>query len=313
MRRQAAPALRTALSLMPLLLTACIAPPERSPWFDRIEHLPLKFTEVGGHRIAYLDQGEGPAVILIHGHGGAMWHWEHQQAALGARHRVVTLDLLGSGLSDKPDLDYTPTELLESFRGFMDAVGIQRAALVGNSMGAGLAMAMALTYPERVDRLVLIAGFPDHVREKLASPLFRRAVDSRVPIWLVRLGSWLAGRSTTRRILSEVVHDQSLLTPLVIERSYRNRQDTGFLAPTLKMVRNLPLWEESFAKRIAEVRHPTLIIWGEQDRLFPPQVGRELQATIRGSRLELVPEAGHMPQWERPEVVNRLLLVFLQP
>lgn len=312
MRRPSALPLRAALALM-LLVAGCAAAPDPPPWFDRIAPLPVKTVVVAGHRLAYLDRGEGPPVVLIHGLGGAMWHWERQQDALAAGHRVITLDLLGSGFSDKPDLDYTPDEMLASFRGFMDALAIPRASLVGNSMGAGLAVAMALAHPERVDRLVLIAGFPDRVRERLTSPLFQRAVDSRVPIWLAQIGNWFAGRGTTRHILEEIVYDPSLITPLVVERSYRNRQEWGFLAPTLTMTRNLSLWEEGFAKRLGEVRHPTLILWGAEDRLFPPQVGRDLQAMIAGSRLEIVPQAGHLPQWERPDVVNPLLAVFLQP
>lgn len=312
MRRPSVSPLRPALLLM-CLLAGCAASPDPPSRFDRIEPLPVKTVVVGGHRLAYLDRGEGPPVILLHGLGGAMWHWEHQQDALAAGRRVITLDLLGSGFSDKPDLDYTPQEVLDSFRGFLDALAIPRASLVGNSMGAGLAVAMALSHPERVDRLVLIAGFPDRVRERLTSPLFRRAVDSRVPIWLAQLGNWFAGRGTTRHILEEIVYDPSLITPLVVERSYRTRRDWGFLAPTLKMTRNLALWEEGFAKRLGEVRHPTLIIWGAEDRLFPPQVGRDLQALIAGSRLEVIPQAGHLPQWERPDLVNPLLASFLHP
>ncbi|HKW86215.1 MAG TPA: alpha/beta fold hydrolase [Nitrospiraceae bacterium] len=297
----------------PILLSACATPSEIPSWFDSIQRLPIKTVQVQGHRIAYLDAGNGPPVILVHGFGGSLWQWEYQQTALSASHRVITLDLLGSGLSDKPDLDYTPTQMVEFFRSFMDALGIQRASLVGNSMGAGLVIGMALTYPDRVDRIVLISGLPDRVLDKLTGPLVRRAVTSRVPGWLVKFGNWLVGSSVTEAVLREIIYDESLITPAILDRSNRNRQRPGWTEPILTVQRNLPLWEEGLAKRLGEIRHPTLIIWGEEDRVFPMQVGRDLQKTISGSRLEVIPKAGHLPMWEQPETVNPLLLKFLQP
>lgn len=290
-----------------------MAPPEIPTWFDSIQRMPVRAVMVDGQRIAYLDAGSGPPVILLHGFGGALWQWEYQQAALSASHRVITLDLLGAGWSDKPDIEYTPDQILESFRGFMDAVGVQRASLVGNSMGAGVAMGMALTYPERVDRLVLIAGLPDRVRDKVTSPLIKRALESRVPVWLAALGNWVAGRSLTRAVLREMVHDERLLTPAVIERSYRNRKRAGLVGPLLAMAGSLPLWEEGFAKRLGDIRHPTLILWGAEDKVFPPQVGKKMHATMPASSFMLIPESGHIPQWERPWQVNLILLQFLQP
>jgi pimeloyl-ACP methyl ester carboxylesterase len=280
-------------------------------WFDSIQRLPIKTVMVNGDRIAYLDVGAGPPVILVHGFGGSLWQWEYQQAALSASHRVITLDLLGSGLSDKPDIAYTPTEMVEFLRGFMDAVGVPRASLVGNSMGGGLVIGLALTYPDRADRLVLIGGLPDHVKDRLASPLIRRSVETSAPTWLVRFGNWLLGRGVTESVLKEIVHDHSLLTPAVIERSYRNRRQPGLIAAIMAMPKSLPLWEEGFAKRFGEIRQPTLIIWGKEDRVFPLQAGWDLHAAIPGSTFASIPEAGHIPQWERPDLVNPALLQFL--
>lgn len=299
------------LALALTCLSSCVTPPEIPTWFDSIQRMPVRTVRVDGHRIAYLDAGSGPVVILVHGFGGALWQWEYQQAALAASHRVITLDLLGAGWSDKPDIQYTPDEIVEFFRGFMNAVGVQRASLVGNSMGAGVAVAMALSYPERVDRLVLVTGLPDRVAEKVTSPLIKRAIESRAPIWLAELGNWVAGRSLTRMVLREMVHDAGLLTPAVIERSYRNRKRAGLVRPLLAAARSLPLWEGSFAKRLGEIRHPTLIVWGAEDKVFPPQVGQEMHASIPGSSFALIPESGHIPQWERPSIVNPILLEFL--
>ena len=156
-------------------------PHEIPPWFDSFQRLPVRVVEVDSHRLAYLDKGQGHPVILIHGLGGSMWQWEYQQLPLSAAHRVVTLDLIGSGLSDKPAIAYTPTELVTIFGKFMDVLGIKRATLVGNSLGAGLALGFALTYPERVERLVLIGGFPPRIRDNLTSPLVQQAVDTEMP------------------------------------------------------------------------------------------------------------------------------------
>ncbi|MGZ8384071.1 MAG: alpha/beta fold hydrolase, partial [Nitrospira sp.] len=195
----------------------------------------------------------------------------------------------------------------------MDELSLTTATLVGNSMGAGVAIGMALIHPQRVDRLVLIDGLPDHVRERLASPLMQRAVNTRVPVWLVRLGNWLFPSTGTNAVLKEIVFDHALLTPAVLDRSNRNRQRANLIAPLLSIRDSLPLWEQHFATRLNEIHHPTLILWGEKDRLFPPQVGRDLQTAIPQSTLKIIPASGHIPQWEQPQIVNRHLIDFLQP
>ena len=292
------------------MLFAC-APSELPRWFDGIHRVPLHTVQVDGHRLAYLDEGTGPPLILIHGFGGSMWQWEYQSTALATENRVVTLDLLGSGFSDKPDIAYRPEEVLHFFLGFMDALRIERATLVGNSMGGGVALAMALTAPERVDRLILIGGLPPHIKERLASPLIRRALESSYPAWLVRLGGWLAGSSATDRVLKEIVFDHSLLTSAVRDRSHRNRQRGNYLGPVLALGRTVPIWESDYAPRLKEVGQQTLVLWGEEDRVFPPEVGRDLAAVLPNARFLAIPSAGHIPMWERPDVVNRHIVEFL--
>lgn len=303
---------RSLLVLTAIVLTSCRSASDIPPWFDGIHRAPIRTVVINGHRIAYLDHGDGSPVILVHGFGGSMWQWEYQ-LDLSRTHRLIVLDFLGAGLSDKPDLAYTPDELIEFFRAFMDALHVQRASLVGNSMGAGIAIGMALAHPERVDHLVLISGLPDHVHEKLTSPLIRRAVDNWLPMWMIELAGRFSGRGVTRTVLSELVHYQTLLTPLVIDRSHRNRKRGGMLRPLLTMAKNLPLWENGFAKRLGEITRPTLILWGTKDKIFPPAVGDALRAAIPGSHLNFIEETGHIPMWERPDLVNPLLERFLQP
>lgn len=294
-------------------MTACMAPPSIPAQFEAIERIPIQTAFVQDQRIAYLDVGTGPPVILIHGFGGSMWQWEHQQHALSQHFRVLTLDLPGSGLSDKPDIEYRPDEMLAFFAGFMEALAIPQATLVGNSMGAGLAIGMALTHPARVNKLVLIGGLPPDVMEKLTSPTIRRAMETRVPVWLISVGNWLFGGLMVESVLREIVHDPSLLTPAVIERSNRNRQRPGLIKPIMAVRDNLPLWESGFAARIGALTQPTLVIWGEKDQVFPIAVGEELHESIRGSRFARIPHAGHIPQWEQPDLVNQSLIEFIGP
>ena len=294
-------------------MTACSSPSSIPTQFDAIERMPVRTVLVHGQRIAYLDVGAGPPVILIHGFGGSMWQWEYQQHQLSQHFRILTLDLPGAGLSDKPDIDYRPDQMLDFFVGFMDAAKIPQATLVGNSMGAGLAIGMALTHPTRVEKLVLVDGLPQSVMEKLTSPSVRRALESSAPSWLVSFGNTLFGGLMIESVLQEIVHDPALLTPAVLERSNRNRQLPGLIKPIMAVRENLPLWESGFATRLGTITHPTLVLWGEEDRVFPIAVGEELHHTIKGSRFIRIPKAGHIPQWERPDVVNQTLITFIRP
>ncbi|HKR78401.1 MAG TPA: alpha/beta hydrolase [Nitrospira sp.] len=293
-------------------MAACSSPPPMPPHFEAFERFPIHTLQVKGERLAYLDVGEGRPVIVIHGFGGSMWQWEHQQVPLSREFRLLTPDLIGSGLSAKPDIEYRPDEMLDYFVAFMDALNIQRAALVGNSMGAGLAIGMALEHPDRVSKLVLIDGFPANVRERLTSPSIQRALDTPAPSWLASFGNWLFGGLLIESVLKEMVHDPALLTPAVVERSNRNRQRPGVMRPLMTARGTLPLWETGYAKRIGQIRHPTLIVWGEEDRVFPIAVGEDLHRTITPSSLVRIPNAGHIPQWEQPDLVNPAMIDFLR-
>lgn len=301
------------VSLFCHIMTACSPPSSIPTHFDAIVRMSIQTVLVHDQRIAYLDVGAGPPVILIHGFGGSMWQWEQQQHTLSQHFRILTLDLPGAGVSDKPEIDYRPNQMLDFFVGFMDAVKIQQATLVGNSMGAGLAIGMALAHPTRVAKLVLIDGLPQHVMEKLTSPSVRRALETTAPSWLVSFGNMLFGGLMIESVLKEIVHDPALLTPAVIERSNRNRQRPGLIKPIMTVRENLPLWESGFATRMGEITHSTLVLWGEEDRVFPIAVGEELHQTIEGSQFIRIPKAGHIPQWERPDLVNQELITFIHP
>ena len=261
--------------------------------------------------MAYLDHGEGHPVILIHGLGGSMWHWEHQQVALAQSHRIITPDLLGSGLSEKPELVHSPAFLLDTFRTFMDALHLQKATLIGSSMGAGIAIGMSLEHPDRVAKLVLIGGFPSNILDNLQSPRTRQFIRHRPAPWLSKWGSRITGRWSIKLILKEIIHDEALISPMVVERAHHLRAQPGFFSAMYSQLDQIPGWETTFAHRITEILHPTLILWGEHDKIFPPSVGQTLQTTIHGSSFLVAPNCGHLAQWENPDFVNPVILRYL--
>lgn len=279
---------------------------------ELIQRVPIQTIQVKDHRIAYLDAGQGKPVILIHGFGGSMWQWEYQYLALSQSHRVIIPDLLGSGLSDKPEATYSPEHLVIFFLAFMDSLEIQQATLIGNSMGAGLAMAMALDHPDHVDRLVLISGFPAQIETSVASPQYRRFLYHRPPLWLATLGNHMAGRGTTERLLKEIVYQQDLISGTVIERSFQNRQRGGLLTPLYSLLDHIDTWDDHYGQRLGNIPHPILLLWGEHDRVFPLEVGKQVHTLLPQAEWHIIPETGHLPQWERPQVVNPLILSFLE-
>ena len=240
-----------------------------------------------------------------------MWHWEHQQVALTRSCRIITPDLLGSGLSEKPECRYSPAFLLDTFRTFMDTLHIQKATLIGSSMGAGLAIGMSLEHPDRVTSLVLIGGFPATILDNMLSSRTRQFIKHRPALWLSKLGSRITGRWSIKCILKEIIHDQALISPMVVERVHRLRFQPGFFQAMYSQLDQIPEWEATFAPRLRNISHATLIIWGAYDKLFPLSVGQTLQTTIPGSSFLVAPDSGHLTQWENPGFVNAAILQFL--
>src|SRR5437870_9913758 len=164
---------------------------------EPLDRYPLQFVSVNQHRTAYIRHGDGPPAVLLHGYAGAIWNWEHQIEALGQHLTLFIPDVLGQGLSDKPRIAYSPALYVEWLRGFLEAVGLRRAALIGHSMGAGLALGLALTHPDHVDGLILISGFPKVALTHIRGPHWR--FFSQVSTGLLRrLGDCLPRRPNSR-------------------------------------------------------------------------------------------------------------------
>jgi pimeloyl-ACP methyl ester carboxylesterase len=246
----------------------------------------------------------------LHGYAGGIWNWEHQIETLGARFRLYVPDVLGQGLSAKPRIAYRAAIYLEWLGDFIESLNLKQPALAGSSMGAGLALGFALAHPDQVKKLVLISGLPPQVLNCARGPYLKM---------FSRLGSGAAfalayrllGRRAFRILLQGIIRDPEQITRAVIERAYHLRKQYGRSWPLWSSLRHLDDWEQEFVPRLERISVPVLIIWGQNDRFFPLEVGKQLHRVIPNSGLAIVPNAGHLPMWEQPEIVNRLILEFL--
>ncbi len=267
--------------------------------------------QIGDHTIFYTVKGEGKPLILIHGYGAGIWIWEKQIDVLSQRYRVYALDLIGHGFSDRPKIPYTPGTYIDCLKDFMDGVGIEKATLIGNSMGGGVAWAMAILFPERVNRLILIDCVPPDVLDQVKNESFRMLAAIKNIPFLPYLVMAARDKNSIRQILLECVSDTRLITPEVVNRQYqlsRIKGTTWALYSTFKHAGEALKLKDSFFL----IRKPTLFIWGERDLIFPVQLGEKLHWAIAGSRLLEIERSGHIPMWETPDEVNQAVLEFLQ-
>lgn len=272
--------------------------------------LELKTARITEGTIFYAVTGEGPPVLLLHGFGGQIWVWEKQVAALSKRNRVYIPDLIGYGYSDRPKVEYTPALFIDSIKQFMDQLGLKRASLIGTSMGGGIAWAFALTYPERVEKVVLIDSVPPDVVPEVRNPSYRWFLAIRNLPLLPYLAVALHTRGMLRATLMEMVYDDRLISDEVVERQYQ----IGRIAGTARVMTSTARHAEELKRYAGALRtlvKPTLIVWGDQDEVFSVAVGKGLQASIKGSELFVIKQSGHMTMWEHPGETNQAILEFL--
>jgi pimeloyl-ACP methyl ester carboxylesterase len=217
----------------------------------------------------------------------------------------------GHGFSDRPKIPYSPETYIHFFRDFMDGVGIQKATLIGNSMGGGVAWATAILFPERVDRLILIDCVPPDVLRQVKNESFRMLAAIKDIPFLPYLVMAVRSKNSIRQVLVECISDVNLITPEVVNRQYQLSRIKGtpwVLYSTLKHAKEALKLKDQFSL----IRKPTLFIWGERDLIFPPRVGETLHESIAGSKFLRIEKSGHIPMWETPDEVNQAILEFLQ-
>jgi len=267
--------------------------------------------QIKGNTIFYVLKGEGEPLLLIHGYGAGSWVWEKQMDILSRHYKTYALDIIGHGYSDRPKIEYAPETYIHLLRDFMDGLEIERATLIGNSMGGGIAWAMAALFPKKVGKLILIDCVPPDVLKQVRNESFRTlALVKDIP-FLPYLVIASRNKNSIKRILQECLFDRRLISSALLNRQWelaRFKGSAWVLYSTLKHAKDT----SKMGDYLSLINHPTLLIWGEQDLVFPPSVGESLHQAIKGSKLHIIKGSGHIPMWETPEEVNRVILEFLK-
>jgi pimeloyl-ACP methyl ester carboxylesterase len=303
-RRQTAAAIVVAgLTGLGLWLYTPDAP--RAALSARYQRSPADRLEVAGAGLHVRDDGprDAPAILLLHGFGASLHTWEPWATDLQRDHRVVRLDLPGFGLSDpEPEGDYSDERGVAILVALLDALGIDRTTVVGNSLGGRLAWRLAAAHPDRVSRLVLIS--PDG----FASPGFEYDRPAEVPASL-QLMRFVLPAPLVRMSIEPAYADPSRLSDETVTR-YRDLM----LAPGIRgamlermattvLVRPEPL--------LARITAPTLLMWGELDQMIPVRNAQDYLAVLPDARLVVFPDLGHVPHEEEPARALQALRAFL--
>jgi pimeloyl-ACP methyl ester carboxylesterase len=265
------------------------------------------FRKINNLNINVLAAGNGTPVVLIHGFMGMAYDWRFNIHELGKHFSVYALDLPGFGYSDKPlNFDYTSNGYAEFIVSFLNAYSVERAVLVGNSMGGQIALMVGLKYPDRVTGLVLIdsGGYPQSV-EFLPFKLLGVPVIGEISMALIN-------RTIIQIMLKKGIYfDGSFATDEVIT-NYRNVYGTVNARKTPpKIMRKIMKDEEYVASNLKNIKCPTLIIWGAQDRVISPSRAEMFGRDIDNASAMIIPQAGHMPQTEKSKVVNKSVIDFI--
>jgi pimeloyl-ACP methyl ester carboxylesterase len=265
-----------------------------------------KFIDLDGYSTHYLEKGEGAPVILIHGFFYDSYMWNKNIDVLADKFKVYAIDLWGFGYSTREPMDYGYPLYADQVLKFMDALSIEKACLVGQSMGGGTSILFCLHHRDRVEKMILVepAGMPNPL------PLIGKI--SNLP----KVGEFLLGLKGNyyrKMVLANAfIYDKRFITDTYLENVTRFHKVRGTSEISLKILRKRffdTLLNE--IHRLGEMDVPILIIWGRQDKAIPVERGQEMHKILKGSRLEILDQAGHCPHDEQSQRFNKFTVDFL--
>jgi 4,5:9,10-diseco-3-hydroxy-5,9,17-trioxoandrosta-1(10),2-diene-4-oate hydrolase len=258
-----------------------------------------------GRRIHYLDEGQGPVVVFLHGSGNGASGYSNFKgnypALVKAGYRCILPDLVGFGYSDKPaDVEYPLSFFVECVKQTLDAIGVDKYTVLGNSLGGAVALGLALEHPKNVERLVLMApGGLNDLPDYLAMPGMAVMFDTFKP-----------GVQLTPELMKAffikafVVNPDRVDDALVRERFELMKLQNPQVMKTMKV--------PNLTARLGEIKCPTLALWGLNENMMPESGILRLAKGLPNCRLVLVPNCGHWVMIEHRELFNRTVIDFLR-
>ena len=269
---------------------------------------PDNYATIEGHRLRYWDTGQGQPLLLLHGLANSSLVWHKVLPALAQRHRVLSLDLPGHGLSDMPQRRYTLTQAAQFVDAFMQSCNASRYHIAGNSMGGGIALEAGLRYPDRVASVTLvgsvglgrgIAGFLRVGSLPFVGDRFQRPTIVRI-----------------RRLIRAVTYDPSTVPEDMVQEMLRYRQRPGAYAAMLLLLRTgVTLFGQKSSvmrlRQLPALRPPLLLLWGAQDRIVPVAHAQAAKARLPSATLRIFDRCGHWPQIEHAGDFAAGMLGFL--
>ncbi len=295
-RERAGAFIRAALATAFLLLAFVAASAQTVAPAARAE----KEATIYGQKIRYVEAGTGAPVILLHGLGGNSTNWMLNITPLSEQYRVIVPDQLGFGRSDKPFISYRVGTYVDFLDRLYRELKIERATLVGNSMGGWVAALYAIAHPEKVERLVLVdaAGF--------APP---KDFDAARLVGILNPST----REGMRQLASLVFYNKALFTSdAAIDLLLTQRLSAGDGHVIQSLMESVARGDDMLDNRLAGIKQPTLLIWGRADGLTPlNEYGERFKREIKGSQLIVLEKSGHAPQVEQAAEFNAALLKFL--
>lgn len=253
---------------------------------------------VFGQKIHYVEAGSGPHLILLHGLGGSTQNWALNSGPLSKAFHVIIPDQIGFGTSDKPLINYRIATYVDFLDQFCKQLKIERATLVGESMGGWIAAAFTLAFPDRVDRLVLVdaAGYAPPAN-----------FDYRT-----LYGLNPSSREGMKKLAGRIFFNKAFAGDQVMDQFMAQRIGAGDGYTINMIIASMIRGEDFIDNRLEDIRQPTLIVWGREDGLIPLSDGQRFKKDIPNSTLAVIEQCGHVPNFEKAAEFNTALLKFLK-
>src|SRR5215217_1230995 len=256
-----------------------------------------KEVTIYGQKVHYLEAGSGPNLILLHGLGGSSQVWQFNIGPLAEKYHVFVPDQIGFGKSDKPLVNYRIRTYVDFLDQFCKQLKIERASLVGNSMGGWIAAAFTAAFPDRVDKLVL---------EDAAGYAPAKELDTRT-----FFGLNPTTREGMRVLVGKVFYNKMFQTDAAIDQAIAARLAAGDGYTINSITESIIRGEDFLDDTVKTIKRPTLIVWGREDGLVPLAEGERFNKDIAGSKMVVLDQCGHVPNIEKAAEFNAAVIKFL--